>query len=171
MKYAFIDPSGSFNEGKGHTGISIIDDFNWDTLKTYSLAAKDYTDRHLYWEDIIMKIVVNNCDFVVIESFVVRGNGFLIGKMPETSLFIGALIWELEQYGIKYTFQSPSQAKARFKDEYLGMYIPSYEVKEQSGKNYYYLNGKITNDHVRDSLKHLLYFMKYGRKKICVEES
>lgn len=170
MKYAFIDPSGSFNEGKGHTGISVIEDFKWETLKTYSLTAKDYTERHLYWKDIIKTIINNKCDLVIIESFVVRANGFLIGKMPETPLLIGALIWELEQLGIKYKFQSPTQAKSRFLDENLDMYIPNYEVKEQSGKKYYYLNGKIINDHIRDSLKHLLYFMKYGRNVICLQE-
>ena len=166
MRYVFIDPSGSFNEGKGHTGISIIEDFDFDTLVTFSLSAKDYEDRHLYWKDIIRKAIGPDT-LVVIESFVNRNNGFLIGKMPETPLLIGALVWELEQLNIDYTFQTPTQAKARFKDEYLGMYIPDYEVKELSGKKYYYLNGKLTNDHVRDSLKHLLYFMKYGRKKLC----
>lgn len=166
MRYVFIDPSGSFNEGKGHTGVSIIEDFNFETLKTYSISAKDYTERHLYWMDIIRKAIGPNTT-VVIESFVNRNNGFLIGKMPETPLLIGALIWELEQLNIKYIFQTPTQAKARFKDDYLGMYIPKYEVKEISGKKYYYLNGQITNDHIRDSLKHLVYYMKYGRNSVC----
>ena len=75
------------------------------------------------------------------------------------------MIWELEQLNIDYVFQSPSQAKTRFKDEHLGKYIPNYEVKDLSGKKYYYLNGKQTNDHVRDSLKHLLYFKKYNLKE------
>jgi hypothetical protein len=165
MRYVTIDPSGSFNEGKGHTGISFIKDWDWDTLETYSIAAKDFDDRHLYWNKMIQTIIDKKPDAVIIESFVVRANGFLVGKMPETSLFIGALIWELEQLNIDYVFQSPSQAKTRFKDEYLGKYIPNYEVKDLSGKKYYYLNGKQTNDHVRDSLKHLLYFKKYNLKE------
>lgn len=164
MRYIAVDPSGSFNEGKGHTGISIVDDWDWNTLKTYSLSAKDYTERHLYWKDIIRKATSNDT-LVIIESFVVRSNGFLVGKMPETSLLIGALIWELEELGIPYVFQSPSQAKTRFKDEYLGKYIPNYTKETKSGKDYYYLNGRMTNDHERDSLKHLLYYMKYGGVK------
>ena len=128
MRYVAIDPSGSFNEGKGHTGISIVDDWNWNTLKTLSYSAKSYPDRHTYWGTIIDTITGNCCKdgVVIIESFVVRSNGFLVGKMPETSLLIGALV-----------------------------YI-------KSDKAYYYLNGIMTNDHERDSLKHLLYFMKYG---------
>ena len=163
MRYIAVDPSGSFNEGKGHTGISIVDDWDWNTLTTLSLSAKSYTNRHTYWKTII-DIVTRTCKdvVVIIESFVVRSNGFLVGKMPETSLLIGALVYELERLGIPYIFQSPSQAKTRFKDEYLGKYIPNYEMKIKSDKAYYYINGIMTNDHERDSLKHLLYFMKYG---------
>lgn len=160
MRYVAVDPSGSFNEGKGHTGISIIDDWNWDTLETISYSAKSYPDRHTYWKT-IMDTATKTCKdvIVIIESFVVRSNGFLVGKMPETSLLIGALVYECERLGIPYIFQSPSQAKTRFKDEYLGKYIPNYERRDNG---YYYLNGIRINDHIRDSLKHLLYFMKYG---------
>ena len=166
MRYIAVDPSGSFNEGKGHTGISIVDDWNWNTLVTLSYSAKSYAHRHLYWKTIIDAVTRTGKDvIVIIESFVVRSNGFLVGKMPETSLMIGALIWELEEVGIPYVFQSPSQAKTRFKDEYLGKYIPNYTKETKSGKDYYYLNGRITNDHERDSLKHLLYYMKYGGVK------
>ena len=147
MRFVFIDPSGSFNEGKGHTGISIIEDFQWETLSTYSIAAKDFDERHLYWKTIIDKVVKSpKKTYVVIESFVNRNNGFLIGKMPETPLFIGALVWELEQMGISYEFQSPTQAKSRFKDEHLGRYIPNYTCKELSGKTYYYLRDNFHHD-------------------------
>lgn len=165
MRYIAVDPSGSFNEGKGHTGVSIVDDWNWDTLQIKSFAAKKYEHRHLYWRDIIYNIVKSNPDVVIIESFVVRSNGFLVGKMPETSLMIGALVWELEEIGIPYVIQSPSQAKTRFKDNLLPKYIPSMELKVVNDKFYFYLNGNMTNDHERDSLKHLLYYMKYGGVK------
>ena len=160
MRYVAIDPSGSFNEGKGHTGISIINDWNWDTLEVISVSAKNFPDRYSYWKSLISTVIQDTENtVVVIESFVVRSNGFLVGKMPETSLFIGALVYELERLGVPYVFQSPSQAKTRFKDEHLGKYIPNYERRDNG---FYYLNGNRINDHVRDSLKHLLYFMKYG---------
>lgn len=168
MKYVFVDPSGSYTEGKGHTGIATIIDDKWDTLTTKSLAAKDYTERHLYWNAILKEILnasrtsKTGCT-VIIESFQIRANGFLIGKMPETILCIGALIWELEQYNIDYVFQSPTQAKSRFKDDKLPRYIPGLERRE-NGR--YYLNGKMINDHIRDALKHLLYFERYGKEKI-----
>lgn len=169
MKYVAIDPSGSFNEGSGHTGITFIKDWDWNTLMTCSISANKFSDRHLYWDALIRQVTCTNPDVVIIESFVIRANGFLVGKMPETLLFIGALIWELEQLNIKYVFQSPTQAKTRFKDEHLGRYIPNYEVKEISGKKYYYLNGNRINDHTRDSLKHLLYYKKYNLKDAELE--
>ena len=171
MKYIFIDPSGSFNEGKGHTGIAIIKDDDWSTLKHISLAAKDYDSRHQYWADVMDSIRLHtfyvdpeartNLDTkVIIESFMIRTQGFLMGKMPETIQMIGALEYYLEDHGIDYKLQTPTQAKSRFKDDDLPRYIPGFE-KRTNGR--YYLNGKQVNDHIRDALKHLLYFMKYHK--------
>lgn len=159
-----IDPSGSFNEGKGHTGFAITDT-RVDFIQTFDAAAKDFPNRHEYWKWIISTVLAIKPDIVVIESFVVRSNGFLIGKMPETPMLIGALVWELEKRNIKYTFQSPSQAKTRFKDAHLGRYLPDYEIKDTARGRLYYLNGKLTNDHQRDAIKHLLYYKKYNKRE------
>lgn len=166
MTYVCIDPSGSFNEGKGHTGIAILQDNNWDSLKTISLYANKYNSRLEYWQDIINNTIIpfkNNTNEVkiIIESFTIRSNGFLIGKMPETFLLLGAMVYIMEKLGISYIFQAPSAAKSRFKDEHLDMYIPNF-IKRN---NFYYLNGIRVNDHIRDALKHLLYYKKYNEYK------
>lgn len=164
MKIIAIDPSGSYNEGKGKTGVAFNDTAN-NHISVLSIEAKAFPNRHGYWEH-ILNCVLGTCpDVVVIESFVIRNNGFLIGKMPETPMFIGMLVWELEKAGIPYVFQSPSQAKTRFKDDYLGRYIDNYEVKKTAKGSLYYLNGKLTNDHIRDAIKHLMYYKKYGKKE------
>jgi len=167
MIYIAVDPSGSFNEGKGHTGISAVKDWDWNTLQVASVSAKNFTERHLYWQriiDTICKISKINKTTVIIESFVNRQNGFTLGKMSETPLLIGALVWELEQLGIDYVFQTPGQVKPRFRDELLGKYVPNLTSKVTKAGTLYYINGKISNDHIRDSLKHLVYYMKYGGK-------
>lgn len=162
MKYVFIDPSGSFNEGKGHTGIAVIENADWSTLKYTSIAAHKYDSRHHYWKAILDFIddEVNDDTKVVIESFMIRTQGFLVGKMPETILLIGALEYHLENLGIRYATQTPSQAKARFKDDDLPRYIPGFE-KRDNGR--YYLNDKQVNDHIRDALKHLLFHIRYSK--------
>ena len=58
MKYIFVDPSGSFNEGKGHTGIACISDMNWDTLTIESVSASHYSSRHEYWKAIAISLPI-----------------------------------------------------------------------------------------------------------------
>lgn len=161
-----IDPSGNFVEGKGHTGIACMLNEDVHTLATKSINAKSYDDRCTYWDDILSTIrTIHESGQklqVVIESYVMRMNGFTIGKMPETAMLIGVLVFYCEQHDIPYYLQQPSQAKSRFKDELLPKYFPDLELRE-TGK--YYLHGKLTNDHERDAIKHLLFFKKYKEFK------
>lgn len=161
-----IDPSGNFSEGKGRTGVAGITDSNWDTVFTKSINASDYKTRFEYWNAV--KKVINDYAIervpvqVVIESYVMRANGFTTGKMPETAMLIGVLIYTCELNDIPVYIQSPSQAKVRFKDELLPTYLPKMTVKS----NKMYLDGKLTNDHERDALRHLLYFKRYREYKV-----
>lgn len=172
MLYVAIDPSGSFNEGKGHTGIAYLWDNDWEHMCTQEVSAKDYPDRHKYWEAVMHEAFTKylyddsglspNDITVIIESFVIRANGFTIGKMPETIQFIGAIIWELEKRGItNIVIQYPSQAKPRFPDELLPKHVPKLERRDSG---FYYLDGKRINDHMRDAVKHLLFYKRYGEK-------
>lgn len=162
-----IDPSGNFIDGKGHTGIAGLKDNNWDTVFTQSINASDYESRFDYWsavKKVIQDYALEKTPVqVVIESYVVRANGFTTGKMPETAMLIGVLTYFCEMYGIPVYFQSPSQAKTRFRDDLIPTYLPQMTVTD---KNRYYLGKKLTNDHERDALKHLLYFKRYREYKI-----
>lgn len=167
MRYVVIDPSGSFNEGKGHTGIAVMHDDKWNEIGVRDFHAKDYDTRYKYWRDIIEYVMLGKAVYgfettVIIESFTIRTDGILMGKMPETIQLIGALVYELDKWGIPYVFQTPAQAKSRFKDEILPNYIPGLK-RFESGR--YSMNGKIINDHQRDALKHLLFYKKYKEPK------
>lgn len=161
-----IDPSGNFTEGKGHTGVAGIKDNDWSTVFTKSVNASDYESRFEYWtavKKIIQDYVIEKTPIqVVIESYVVRANGFTTGKMPETAMLIGVLVYFCEMSGVPVYFQSPSQAKTRFRDGLIPTYIPQMTVD----KNRYYLGKKLTNDHERDALKHLLFFKRYKEYRI-----
>ena len=162
-----IDPSGNYTEGKGHTGIAGIKDSDWSTVFTKSVNAVDYDSRFEYWtavKKVIQDYILEKTSIqVVIESYVVRANGFTTGKMPETAMLIGVLLYFCEMYDVPVYFQNPSQAKTRFKDELLTTYLPQMKV---SDKNRYFLGTKLTNDHERDALKHLLYFKRYKEYKV-----
>lgn len=167
MRYVVVDPSGSFNEGKGHTGIAVMHDEMWNEIGVRDFNAKNYEKRYDYWKDIIEYVTLGKTVYefettVIIESFIIRTDGILMGQMPETIQLIGALVYELEKWKIPYIFQTPAQAKTRFKDELLPKYIPGLERDEA---NRYKLNGKRINDHQRDALKHLLFYKKYKEPK------
>lgn len=169
MYYIVLDPSGSYNEGKGHTGIAIMHDDDWNSLHLESVSAKRFPDRHAYWENIMLrvtemvKVAKPEKTVVIIESFMIRNNGFLIGKMPETIRLIGALEYRLEEEGIDFTFQTPSQAKSRFHDDALCRHVPL--LTYNAANHRYYFKCKMCNDHVRDALKHLLYYKHYVEPK------
>lgn len=166
MRTIAVDPSGNFEEGKGHTGIAVIDDCDWENVKVLGVNAKDYTSRHRYWNSVLGTISAQ-CDVpakVVIESYVTRMNGFTIGKQSETAMLIGVIVWNLEKWEIPYEFQAPSAAKSRFKDELLPKYYPKLVLDISTGKNRYLYDGTIISDHIRDAMKHLLYYKRYKER-------
>lgn len=160
MDILAIDPSGSFEEGKGITGI-VIEKDNKITPKQF--RAADFSSRQEYWEAMIDYIIKSNVHFVVIESFKIRDVKFLRGSSPETLQFIGVLTHSLSQQNIPYYIQDPGSVKYRFKNEILVDKIDTLEYDEET--NYYRLDDKIINAHIRDALRHLLYFKRYNLPK------
>lgn len=158
-----IDPSGNFEDGKGHTGLAWSFG-DWDNIAITSVNAKNYPSRIDYWNAVLdhihslaKKKSALNTVHVVIEKYVTRSNGFTTGKVSETAMFIGVLIYFCEKYNIPYTMQSPSQAKGRYSDESLCRLFPRITKK---GSRYYF-DDKCTNDHERDALRHLAFYKNY----------
>lgn len=158
-----IDPSGNFEEGKGHTGLAWSFG-DWDNVAVHSVNAKDFKRRIDYWkavvsyvEDLVKKKSVFNTVHVVIEKYVTRSNGFTTGKVSETAMLIGVITYICELNDIPYTMQSPSQAKTRYTDEHL---CKLYTNMVQKGRRYY-LRDHCTNDHERDALRHLAFYKNY----------
>lgn len=158
-----IDPSGNFDEGKGHTGLAWSFG-DWDAVIVRSVNAKAYKRRVDYWEAVVKYIkdlaekhsVANNIH-VVIEKYVTRSNGFTTGKVSETAMLIGVLTYVCELNNIPYTMQTPSQVKTRYSDDAL---CKLFTYMESKG-NRYYLGDHCTNDHERDALRHLAFYKNY----------
>lgn len=155
-----VDPSGNFENGKGHTGIASAVLYDWDHVHVKDVSAKKYNTCHEYWKAVYNAILDEHPSIVVIEKYVVRNNGFTIGKSPETAMLIGMLQYALEEIGIPVIFQSPSQAKTRFKDNVLLKLFKGITYDEVPKR--YKVNGKVCNDHERDAMRHLAYYMNYG---------
>ncbi len=160
-----FDPSGNWSktEGKGTSGWAVFDDDG--KLHAFGdIKAAEHNSIEEYWHrhsllvremERLSRSAMGPGPFTVVwESYRLQA-----GKAKqqswsslETPQLIGHLrmvAWELET---PFVFQDPS-IKARFSDEIL----VSSGIAEKRGKMYY-INGKLTNDHMRDAIRHGLYF-------------
>lgn len=99
---------------------------------------------------------------IVIESYKLFGHKAKeqTGSSLETPQLIGYMEMVAYEFKIPVVFQDPS-TKQRHADDIL----VKTNVITKSGIRYYY-KGELTNMHKRDSLRHYLYFIKFGRKKL-----
>jgi hypothetical protein len=162
MKILTLDPSGNFskNEGDGTTGWAIFED---GELKEFGdVCADEHKSIEDYWYSVALKIA--DANLIVCESY-----RLFAGKakaqsnsLMETPQLIGFLRMWAWQRSIPFVFQDPKD-KARVTDPIL----VRQGVFEKKG-NKHYCMGKSTNLHMRDAIRHGIYFLKYGKvSDIC----
>ena len=163
MKILTLDPSGNFskNEGDGTTGWAVFEDCQ---LKDFGdVKASDYGKIEQYWEA-VSDLIDLSVGLVVCESY-----RLFAGKaqaqsnsMMETPQLIGYLRMHCYKWEIPIVFQDPKD-KLRVTDPIL-VRQGVFELKSRK----HYCLGKPTNLHMRDAIRHGLYFLKYGKvKDIC----
>lgn len=163
MKVLAFDPAGNKGkEGNGTSGWCCSLDgsiFKWDDIK-----ATDYITREDYWFAHKKLIERYLPDVVVIESYRLFGHKSKqqIGSSLETPMLIGYMQMVCYELDIPVVLQDPS-TKTRHTDEVLA----KIGFLEKKGSKYYY-KGESTNLHMRDSMRHNLYFYKYGRSKLKI---
>ncbi len=163
MRILTLDPSGNFskNEGDGTTGWAI---FEQGQLKTFGdVQAVNYDKMEEYWEGVSDLITVD-INIVVCESYrLFAGKASAqSNSMMETPQLIGYLRMFCYKKHIPIVFQDPKD-KARVSDPIL----VRQGVFEKKGNKHYCL-GRSTNLHMRDAIRHGIYFLKYGKvKDIC----
>lgn len=153
-----LDISGNFKEGKGTTGIA-LGDTDKGTIELSEVKATDYESDVEYWDAIIGTIADSMADHVVVEHYVLYNHKALQQSYSEleTSQLLGAIKYACSTFLMPVTLQKASEAKGRFPDRVL------QAKKYLDDKNRH--NGKATNPHKRDALRHLLYFAKYNLPK------
>jgi hypothetical protein len=154
-----FDPSGNFSkrEGSGTTGWALFVDGELETFG--DIAADDFESLEEYFVDHWQLILNKNPDRVVIESFKLQPGKAMQQSWSamETPQLIGFLRVMCYNGGIKVIFQDPKD-KIRVADpilEHMG-------VIEKRGK-LYYCNGRKTNLHMRDAIRHGIFYNRYRK--------
>lgn len=151
MKFIAVDPSGNFKEGKGTTGWAVFED---GELKEFgAVKASDYKTQLDYWADIIG--ILSKYELVVCESYRLQPSKSMAQSWSalETPQLIGAIMYTCKNV----IFQDPV-TKRRFSDDIL------VDMGILTKNNKLYLcQGRVTNDHMRDAIRHGMYYTKYRR--------
>ena len=158
MKILAIDPSGNFNEGKGTTGWSLFDE-DCKPIACGQLRAKDFETKREYYNKIIE--VVNNFqpNHLIVEDFMLYAtkSQVQINSRFETSQLLGILYWNFEDI---ITLQRAVDVKKRWNDDRL---VQKGILTKTN--NRYYMCGMLVSDHIRDSARHAIHFIKFKLKK------
>jgi len=173
MKILAFDPSGNWREGEGTTGWAWFTDGKLTAFE--NIKSVDYGCPESYWDDHAQLIRDLQPDVVVYETYKLQAGKAMQQSWSEleTPQLIGIIrhecwIHDIPRYGqiirhecwihdIPRYGQDP-MIKKRFNDDIL----IQLGIAERRGK-LLYINGERTNDHMRDAIRHGLYFIKYGK--------
>lgn len=154
-----IDPSGSYNEGKGTTGLCV---YRHPKIRHLSIVkAKDYASQADYWNAVMhymdVLIVEHKVQVIVVEDYFLyaqRAKAQINSKF-ETSQLIGAIKIHYANRGIPLVFQAASEVKKRWANHILihkGLVYPSGTTLRDPS------NGQVISKHSLDALRHALHY-------------
>lgn len=169
MKYKWIlgiDPSGAFTEGKGTTGLCLIDADTMNIIYAEDITARTFDCKENYWDHhlkTIQRFLISKRKdrrkntIIVMEDYILYGNKAMaqINSRMETPKLIGIIQHWCFQNEVDYTMQLASEVKSRWNDEILE--YKGFIKKKSTRYNY--------NDHIRDSIRHAVHYgtFKNGR--------
>lgn len=158
-----LDPSGSYKEGKGHTGWCLLDQETNKIVKFGVIAANSYSCQFQYWDAHITLIdsLAGYHPDVVIEDYLLYGERAKnqINSRLETPQLIGIIKYETYKRGLYIHIQTAMQVKTRWTDDVLAH--KGYFLKK--GKSYYMNNINLVS-HIKDSVRHAVHYMTYNSK-------
>lgn len=160
-----IDPSGSFNEGKGTTGWCIYDTKSNKVKEVGTIKATDYDCTHYYWDEHIKIIETyrklydyhKKLGFVVsIEDYILYKNkaSAQVNSAMETSQLLGIIKHHCWDKGIPYHIRPAVLVKKRWADKIL----EHKNIICRKGRRYY-VKGcpNPIYDHERDAIRHAVH--------------
>ncbi len=158
-KVMAIDPSGSFKEGKGTTGMSIVDT-NYKIIDTADVPAKEYATAQEYYQGVCTDIQLgwdcHSVDHVVIEDYMLYATKAKsqINSRMETSQLIGVMKQYCFDHNIPYTMQPASLVKKRWANKIL-VYKGIIKSEKHSGYS----------RHELDSIRHAVHYITFVLNK------
>lgn len=167
-KILAFDPSGNSNhdpgkEGWGTTGMAVETD---SYIELYEFKSEGYESTEHYWKGILEAIDWFSPDYVVIEGYKLYNHAGMSAQTQSnstlmTSQLIGAIRMKCFELGIPLTTQYASDVKTRWSDKVL----QNLGILDRNK-----FDGKVTNAHKRDALRHLMHFKQYKLKKLETKE-
>jgi hypothetical protein len=156
MNVLAIDPSGNFTEGKGTTGWSLIDE-DCNILACGQIKAELFQNKIAYWNGVVSLVEKLNPNYIVVEDFLLYAHksSSQINSRFETVKLIGILEYVFTDK-IPITLQRAVDVKNRWNENIL---VKKGIITQKN--NHYYAAGVLTTDHIRDSIKHGIHFIKF----------
>jgi hypothetical protein len=167
-----VDPSGSYNEGKGTTGIVVLHP-SGQLTEHFTVNAVDYPTQIGYWAAVLdalettSALLIDAGHFVVwsVEDYVLYATSAKaqINSEMETSKLIGAITMLAYNLAIPLYIRNASQVVNRWNNEVL-MYK---EVIFKEGNRYVDKDKEPINRHCLDALRHALHchYFEVDRKR------
>lgn len=149
-----IDPSGNFDEGKGHTGWVYV--VNGTVVDKGTVRAENYDNRVSYWSA-VTGILSRPIDVLIIEDYRLYNTAGTRAAVQsysqlETPRLLGVLEFMSVINHITPVFQMATVTKP-----YSDAILVKLGIIEHRGTRYLY-NGVLYNDHERSALRHYLYW-------------
>lgn len=162
-----IDPSGSYNEGKGVTGICVIDAMHKNIINIQTICAVDYQSAEAYWNahiDLIKDYVkLSEGDLLLsVEDYIIYANKAAAHSNThcETIQLIGMLKHYAWNNSIEMKLRNASVVKTRWSNDILER--KGFIVKRK-GKWVTKNNLKLIT-HSIDALRHAIHTMYFENK-------
>ncbi len=161
MNILVIDPSGSFEEGKGITGWCLFKDK--DLIAVGQIRAEDAPTKYDYWQNHINLIESIKPDLVVIEDFRLYADKAMnqINSRMETPKLIAIIEYHLHKLNIPYHFQMAYEVKNRWEDRIL---LHKGYITQSTGGRYYAVGSQVS-EHIRDAIRHGVHYVTFKLKQ------
>ena len=166
-----IDPSGAFNEGKGTTGLAVLNATTNEIAYTGWIAAVNfptleaYFDAHIEWlADCVQRyqdVVVSIEDYILYADHATAHTNTHL----ETSQLLGLIKWWCYKNNVVYTIRPAAAVKSRFTNNILKR--EGYVVERRGGKLFtkVRMSNNLSN-HELDAIRHAAYCYKFELKHI-----